>query len=279
MTLFLNLRTRNVGGSVADPYLLQGDATVSPPALRAVHWAEIGPLVEGRNVLFVTHGFNVSYEHGARSLAYLETRLDLGETGLFIGVLWPGDWWLPVVNYPFEGEVAIDCGRRVAAFAERWLGEAQSVSLASHSLGARVVLETVERLSRPARSLCLTAAAVNHDCLGTQYADAATNATGVAVLASRRDWVLKLAFRIGDPISELLRDDNSPFQPALGYDGPHGAIPGTVKPPWQIPPSADYGHGDYLPPGTGGAGGADAKWHEAADFIGRAFRGEVQRWP
>ncbi|MBI3568725.1 MAG: alpha/beta hydrolase [Gemmatimonadetes bacterium] len=278
MTLFLNLRTQNVGGSVVDPYLLDGDATVSPPALRAVNWAEIAPLVEGRNVLFVTHGFNVSYQDGARSLAMLGARLACTDSELFIGVLWPGDWWLPVVNYPFEGEVAIDCGRRVAAFAARWMAGAQSISLASHSLGARVVLETAERLSQPARSLTVTAGAVNHDCLATQYADAASNAVAVSVLASQQDWVLKLAFRIGDPISELLRDDHSPFQPALGYDGPHGALPDSLHGPWQIPPSANYGHGSYLPP-SNGVDAPGAKWHQVADYIGRAWRGEGQGWP
>src|SRR5947207_12284641 len=121
MTLYLNFRSQPVGGSVVDPYLLQGDGTASPLALQIVDRAQLGALVAGKNLLFFAHGFNVSYEQGARSISQLEPDLGMTAQDLFIGILWPGDYWLPVVNYPFEGDVSIDCGKRLAQFCARLL--------------------------------------------------------------------------------------------------------------------------------------------------------------
>jgi len=177
MTYFVNCRSQAVGGSVVDPYVLEGDGTADPPMLRAVGWSELQTLVAGRNILIATHGFNVSYQGGACSLgnldAYLNSLGGLTATDLYLGLLWPGDFWIPVINYPFEGNHAIDSGKRVAAFCNNQLAPAQSISFASHSLGARVVLQAVMGMSRRARSVCLMAAAINRDCLVGEYADAA----------------------------------------------------------------------------------------------------------
>ena len=70
--------------------------------------------------------------------------LSLPQSVLFVAVLWPGDFWIPVVNYPFEGGDAKDSGRRVARFCNRRLGKARSFSFVTHSLGARVALEAVK---------------------------------------------------------------------------------------------------------------------------------------
>ncbi len=279
MTLYLSFRERDVGGAVAGPRLLAGDGTASPPALRIVGEAEIASLVAGRNLLFAVHGFNVSGAYGARSPGQLEPRLGLSAAlDRFIGVLWPGDFWLPVVNYPFEGEVSMDCGRRLADFCRRRFGQAQSFSFVSHSLGARLVLEAVEHLDRRARAVCLTAAAINRDALATEYAAATANAAAISLLASHADLVLRLAFRVGDPIADLLHDDHEFFERALGYDGPPVPAMPPISQPWQIPDALDYGHGDYLPPGDAVANPA-AKWAAAADFMARAFRGQNQIWP
>jgi Alpha/beta hydrolase of unknown function (DUF900) len=282
MTVYLNFRSQAVGGAVVEPYVLRGDGTGRPVSLAVVDWWELPGLVAGRNVLFGVHGFNVNYAEGACALGQLDAYLSLAGPDLFVGVLWPGDSWLPVVNYPFEGEVSIDCGRRLAEFCSRWFGQAQSLSFVSHSLGARLVLETVTRLDRRARGLCLTAGAVNNDCLTGEYTDAAENAGAISLLASRQDWALKVAFLIGDPIADILHDDHAPFHPALGYGGPRLPAPPVVLPPWQIPDSAGYGHGDYLPP-TGSvqdpATIPQAKWPRVADFVRNAFKGGLQSWP
>ena len=114
MTLYLNFRSQGVGGALVDPYLLEGNGTASPPALKAVAWADIAAKVAGKDVLLGVHGFNVSYRSGANAFGLLDGSLGLGASEIFIGVLWPGDFWIPAVNYPFEGSDAMECGRRLA---------------------------------------------------------------------------------------------------------------------------------------------------------------------
>lgn len=278
MTYYLNFRSSGIDGAVVEPYLLAGDGTTASPALRVVQWAELPRLFDGRNVLFCTHGFNVNYAEGARSLGRLEAELHLVESDLFVGILWPGDAWAPVVNYPFEGGDANRCGQLLADFCDKWLANAQSLSFASHSLGARIILKAVACMSRRAQALCLTAAAIDRDCLTKEFAAAGRNADRVSVLASRADWVLKIAFRVGDPISDLLRSESLTANEALGYSGPPAQPPPSVAPPWQIAKSADYGHGDYLPPSAVNAAAA-GKWNAVTAFIERAFRAQHQPWP
>jgi hypothetical protein len=278
VTLFLTFREQDVAGSVAGPHLLEG--TADPLALRVVSDYDVERRVAGRNLLFAVHGFNVSGPRGARSLGRLEPALGLGPGDLFIAVLWPGDWWIPAINYPFEGATSMECGRRLAFWCRQFCTRAASFSFVSHSLGARLVLEAVTRLDMTVRSVCLTAGAINNDCLSTQYAAAADSAAAVSVLASRCDNVLKIAFRIGDPIADLLNDDHSFFEEAIGSEGPAAPVPSIVVPPWQIRDDERYDHGDYLPPGDAAPpAGAPDLWRHPASFMGRAFRGEAQTWP
>jgi hypothetical protein len=285
VTYYINCRSQAVAGSVVDPYLLQGDGTAPPPALKIIGRSEIPWLVSGRNLLIAVHGFNVSYQNGACSLGNLESWLrsigGLTAADIYFGVLWPGDYWLPVVNYPFEGNVAADCGNRLAAFCNDQLASAQSISFVSHSLGVRVVLQAVAGLFRRARSVCLTAAAINRDCLVTEYAAAARNADAISILSSHNDMVLKLAFSVGDPIADLLHADHALFETALGYNGPPAPAGPPIQSPWQIPDGDGYGHGDYLPPSSGPLPdlSPDPKWPMSANFMARAYRAQPQSWP
>src|SRR5437763_1366862 len=164
MTLFANLRAGG-WGAVGGPILLAGDSAGDPPMMTAPDPRTLGPLAFGKDVLIATHGFNVSYTDGVRSLGRLETVMAMGPTELFIAALWPGDWIVPVINYPFETPVATRSGALLGAWCNRWLTGARSLSFVSHSLGARVVMEAVKALARPARICCVTAGAVNADCL------------------------------------------------------------------------------------------------------------------
>ena len=282
MTLFLSVRTRDVGGPVRiTPLLLEGDGD-RPDALIPVRDADIAPMLASRDLVFVTHGFNVDRINGTVSLGALERYLALAPPALVIGVLWPGDAWIPVVDYPVEGGVAEEAGRRLAGFCTDHARAARSVSFISHSLGARLVLEAVRHIDAPTvETICLTAAAVSGDCLTAGYGDAARKAQRLAVLASRRDLVLALAYPIGDPFTWLLHDDHTPFQAALGHAGPSLPAPEKLSGPTQIPFLFGYDHSDYLPPGAPTAlpPPAGTRWPAAADFMRRAALGQRQTWP
>src|SRR5262249_14495004 len=98
----------------------------------------------------------------------------------------PGDSWLPVVDYAFEGDVAIDCGRRLASFCNNRCAGAQGLSFLSHSLGARLVLEAVTHLAHKAPSVLLTPPSNNRDCLTAEYSRAMANSEMISILASTK---------------------------------------------------------------------------------------------
>ncbi len=278
MTFFLSFRTRSVGGAVnPNPQLYEGLGDRTQPGWKVVQPAQLRAKFTGKSVLFVAHGFNVTQAYGTVSLGLLDHYMALTGDRMFVGVLWPGDSVIPVIDYPFEGSVAIDCGQRLAAFCDEFCRNAQDISFASHSLGARLVLEAVSAVDRKASTVCLTAAAINRDCLTTQYAKASKKCDRISILASREDSVLKLAFPVGDPLSLLLDPDHGLFQSALGTRGPALPAPVQVRPHWQISDTeqtnGDYDHGDYLPPKT------PDKWPRVADFIKRAFLDQTQIWP
>ena len=99
MTLYLNLRE-------SQPQMMSGDGG---PSARLIADELVDGLIQGRTVVFGVHGFNVRYKSGLRSLARLDQELKLPQSHIFVGVLWPGDFWVPVINYPVEWE---DAGRR-----------------------------------------------------------------------------------------------------------------------------------------------------------------------
>ena len=278
MTLVLSFRSRDIAGNVVAPTLYDVDPLATPLTYRMVPRYEWDSLVGGRDVMFATHGFNVHGPDGVRSLAGFGSRLDLRPSDLYIAVIWPGDWWIPAINYPFEGNDAKDCGRRLATWCGERLSQAASISFVSHSLGARLILETLKNLDMRARLVCLMAGAINRDCLETEYRTSRDRSDTIRVLASRADRVLQLAFPAGDLVSELIDPDHIPLTAALGRSGPVRSVPGKLDGPWQISPGERFGHGDYLPedattPATG------AKWSEAGDFVRRAWRKQPQSWP
>jgi Alpha/beta hydrolase of unknown function (DUF900) len=283
MTPFLDFFTpgHDVGGPATGPILCEGDGTRQHPlTLTPVPIEQIPTRLGGRDLLFATHGFNVSRSNGAASLGWLDRYFALDPPSLFVGILWPGDAWLPIVDYPFEGSVAITCGKLLATFCNDYC-QGSTLSFASHSLGARLVLQAITLLEQRAKSVCLTAAAINRDCLHAEYTDAVGNLDRVAVLASHHDEVLKLAFSLGDPFADLLHDDHTPFQTALGYGGPPASEPQPVGRPWQIPDYLRFGHHNYLPSADTASlpPPQDSLWPLAANFIRRAFFGQSQTWP
>jgi alpha/beta hydrolase family protein DUF900 len=277
MTIFVSLRERATAGAVVDTQVYEGFANRLELTWKDPVW--LGLQVKGKDVLLATHGFNVNQRRGVNALARLGDLLAQGPSAgreFFIGVLWPGDWWVSAINYPAEANDAVDSGRRLAIFCNKHLTLARSLSFVSHSLGARVVLEAIKGLGPRARVACITAAAADYDCLDVQCEAARENCDQIVNLASNKDRVLKYAYPAGDFLSDILGDDDSPFHRALGLRGPKRPWSTNVD-PHRIPDDRDYDHGDYLPPSDQVA--QPGKWQEASDFMIRAFRGDRQPWP
>lgn len=247
MTLFLSFREKVRAGGIRRTPLVLDVRELADPLRYPVLQAFPESRCRGHELVFATHGFHVDQAQGVRALARLEGALDLPSSLTFVGVLWPGDSWIPYLNYPAEAPDAVTVGRALATYARTSLWSAADFSFISHSLGARVVLEAVKGLGRRAREVCTMAAAADDDCLTSRQYDAARrNCERVSVLASRRDRVLKLAYPLGDFFSDLFNDDDAPNRAALGYRGPHPATRDHVLHS-QIAPRDDYGHFDYLP--------------------------------
>jgi hypothetical protein len=279
VTYFVNLRAGPYG-SVCVPNVLEGDGAADPPPMTFVSWGALSILAKGKDVLLATHGFNVSYENGLRSLGHLEAALDMGPGELFLGVLWPGDWVIPAVNYPFEDKVASRSGAFLGDFCNRCLAGSKSLSFLSHSLGGRVILEAIGATNRPIRRACITAGAVNSGCLGEEYKLAAAKCGQIRVLSSRKDLVLEFAYPPGDFLADVLDPDHPPFEAALGRGGPTGTF-GAAIIPTEIPDLDSYDHGDYFPPAVAVLPPPDPadKWRRAVEFMASAFRGQSTSWP
>jgi len=248
MTLFIDLRASANGGVCAQGATAWKDGTLP------VSESDFADQVRGRDLVLATHGFNVDRGDGIRSLSAWEGLCSLPPSCLFVGVLWPGDSrYLPVLDYPVEGDEAITAGRHLSAFLNDHAAGAASLSFASHSLGGRMVLETLAGLNLPVRRLLLMAGAIENNCLAQEYRDAAGKVEKIYVLASRSDWVLHYAFPLGNPVGQIIMHGHPYFRTALGRDGPAQPIaPGQQGAAWQIPDKWTYVHADYLPKGSGG---------------------------
>ena len=232
MTYFLNLRTSTSGGEVCDPIVEQIPTSIpiteNTPVPAPILDIQDAPLVAklirdsaGKNIILAAHGFNVNRADGVRSLSNWESLLQLDATYLFIGILWPGDSsWLGALCYPGEGRHAMDAGNRLAVFVDNHLSTAASVSLVSHSLGTRLVLQAASRMRTPVRQVALMAGAINNDCLIHEYKAATKNIGKITILASTGDDVLAMAFPMGN-LAEGIVDAGHPYyEAALGHRGP-----------------------------------------------------------
>jgi alpha/beta hydrolase family protein DUF900 len=247
--IFVNLRATPVGGIVADEARAWEDGRRLEPDVFASR-------VRGRNLLLATHGFNVDQHDGIQALSVWSERCALPSSWLFVGVLWAGDSrFAPIFDYVYEGVEAIRSGQLLARYLNDHAAGAQSLAFASHSLGARVVLETIRGLDTGPRRIVLMAPAIENDCLAREYHDAALKVSDmVYVLASRRDAVLEFAFPAGNLIGEIVMHGHPYDRTALGREGPARPLPADVKvTSWQIPDAWDYGHLDYLPKADIGA--------------------------
>jgi hypothetical protein len=246
MTQFIDLRLASVGGELASSAALHlgsclQDYTSLPPS-------QLLASIRGRDVLIATHGFNVNRADGILYLSNWESLLQLPQPhSAFVGLLWPGDSvWAHGLDYPEEPRVADEAGRLAAAFIDANFQDAASISFASHSLGARVVLATVSHLSLPVRRLTLMAPAIDDNCLTKEFKAAAAKVGAISVLASKKDEVLSMAFPLGNFFAGIIDAGHPWWRAALGHCGPIKPWPANFVAPFEIPDGWKFGHGDYL---------------------------------
>jgi hypothetical protein len=287
MTRFLDVRLSAVGGDLAASVAINHGAEIGN--YRSLNQAQLLHDIKGRHVLIATHGFNVDRAAGIASLSNWEGLLQLAPPSVFVGLLWPGDSiWLHGLDYPEEPRVADEAGRLLGPFLDANFGGAASLSFASHSLGARVLLATISKMSRPVRRAIIMAGAIGDDCLNAEFQTAAAKIGEISVLASREDEVLSAEFPLGNFFGGILAAGHPWWRAALGQGGPSSPRPSNFQAPFEIPDNWEFGHGDYLqldppspsivvptdvPPDGSSKPGADY-WQAAwtAAFVSTRFR-------
>ena len=247
MTYLLDLRDINVGGGLGSTVkILRDNVQVGD----SENITELVAAIQGKQVLLVTHGFNVDRAGGEVNLDDLDLLLPSVANRMMIGVLWPGDadWgFIKAAVYVFKDHDSRRSGDMLAKFINLNFDGATSVSFASHSLGARVMLETILNLNRMVHQLILMAGAIDDNCLTKEYKDAAARVDHISVLASRKDTVLSRTFPIGNFLAGLIGRGHPYWHAALGHAGPASAIPDRLDPVFMIPDSWQFNHGSYLP--------------------------------
>ncbi len=242
MDWFLDLRAWGRGGPVGT--LKVSDGTK--------FYADANSLlndIRGRDVFLMAHGYHVDREHGTQSLTQWKSKLVIDAQPVFIGVLWPGDCVLPIfIDYVWEGSEAEKSGTLLGEFVRDNFGFAASLTFASHSLGARVVLQAIQTLadSDRVRNLILLAAAIEDDTLLHEFSGAANKVDRISVVYSFEDHVLQLAYPAGNLIGGLIERGDPNVKAALGRLGPSTPWPGKILPNPRLPSFWSYGHTDYM---------------------------------
>lgn len=245
MTQFLDVRLAPVGGELATQVALNQGTSLADHA--GIQLDDLKDYIRGQHVLIATHGFNVDRAAGIACLSNWESLLQLPLSSAFVGLLWPGDSvWAHGLDYPDEPKVANGAGALLAPFIDANFSGAASVSFASHSLGARVILETINDMSTQVRRVTIMAGAIDDNCLITEFSDAAAKIGTISVLASKKDEVLSMLFPLGNFFAGIIAEGHPWWRAALGHTGPAHPMPANFKAPFEIPNAWDYQHGDYM---------------------------------
>ena len=246
MTRFLDVRLSAVGGDLATSVSANLGTGISNYA--GLRLTDLLGFIRGRHVLIATHGFNVDRAAGIACLSNWEGLLQLPQPySAFVGLLWPGDSvWAHGLDYPDEPRIANDAGALIAKFLDANFTNAASISFASHSLGARVVLATISKMSLPVRRLTLMAGAIDDNCLNTEFHEAAAKIGTISLLASKKDTVLSMDFPLGNFFAGIIAEGHPWWRAALGHVGPAQPWPANFQAPFEIPDNWGFVHGNYL---------------------------------
>jgi len=227
--LELRLRALREGGNVLVPGQFNTDIVAQ----------------ERRSCIVMVHGFNnndgeaaAAYDgFRARQVQAYGTTVD--ELNAILGdAFWPGDaaWgWFDLFDFGvYSGAIghAHGTATELAAMLRR-MPNLLDLSFIGHSLGCRVILETIDHLLKaadapPIRRVCLMAPAVPMEKLEPEgdfhatLTQLAANGTEILVLHSRQDKVLQFAF----PIGQAMGGPGEKSDRALGREGPNPMLPG-----------------------------------------------------
>jgi Alpha/beta hydrolase of unknown function (DUF900) len=246
MTRFVDCRLAKVGGELSKMVTVNQGTNLEDYTGLAL--SDLLDAIQGRDVLIATHGFNVNRAAGIACLSNWEALLQPKPfPGVFVGLLWPGDSvWAHGLDYPDEPKVADQAGALIGPWLDANFSGAASISFASHSLGARVVLETINNMSQAVRRITLMAGAVDDDCLTKEFQAAAARVGQISVLSSKKDEVLSAAFPIGNFFAGIIAAGHPWWRGALGHGGPAQPWPQNFQAPFAIPENWNYQHGNYL---------------------------------
>ena len=172
---------------------------------------ELLPIISGRKLLMLIHGYNNEQDeiYDAYSIVEEKVRTHLdSEYDEVIGYIWPGgdsklDW------QPAKRS-ANAIARRFQQLVRRLAQSALSLDLMSHSLGARVILKAMKQIrggsgENLVRNYYCTAASVDDEVFEEEeeFHSAIDKFGRILIFHSRRDHVLKLAYRLAEADSAL----------------------------------------------------------------------------
>jgi len=184
------------------------------------------------HIVILVHGYNNNFCAGCRSYANFLKRVP--ERFPKVGRLfWPGDItpaFISGLSYPGKIGTAQECGRKLATFLAELASRRSTsieVSFVGHSLGCRVVLETLKAARRQAvwpsvRAVCLMAAAVPVGLVepNEELEKASRSVEHRLVLFSHSDNVLKWAFPVGQAYAALFAGtEDEIYLSAVGLRG------------------------------------------------------------
>lgn len=245
MTRFLDVRLDPVGGNLATSVAVNEGTNIGN--YQGLDLNQLLQDIRGQHVLIGVHGYNVNRADGIAHLSNWEGLLQLPMPSIFVALLWPGDSiWAHGLDYPEEPKIANETGALVAPFLDTNFLTAASVSFASHSLGARVVLATISNMKLPVRRAMLMAGAIDDNCLDAEFQAAAAKVGKISALASKKDEVLSALFPLGNLIGGIIAEGHPWWHAALGHCGPSNPKTGNFQSPFEIPSNWDYGHHNYL---------------------------------
>jgi len=211
-----------------------------------------------REVVVLVHGFNNHEGEAGTAYYYFRDRqyqrafptlTPPAFEDILADFFWPGDaaWGLfdlvDFLVYPAAVGTAREAAPRLARHL-RSMPNLLTVHFVGHSLGCRLVLETIIDLAQNGGphvgKVCLMAAAVPNFKVKAHgsLADALAYAQQVGILHSDKDPVLRYAF---PPGQTLASGDEGFFPSALGLHGPSPDVPGKLD-PFHIDGAH---HGDY----------------------------------